>query len=57
MKPPNVLALEAKLGAVLVQCPNCDSWHRDIALCGFVGCERDRERARKAAGDWTGGKQ
>lgn len=42
MKPPNILALETKLGAVLVQCPNCDSWHRDIALCGFVGCERLR---------------
>lgn len=54
MKPPNVIALETKLGATLVQCPNCDAWHRDVVLCGFVGCERDRERARKAAGNWTG---
>ena len=47
MKPPNVIALEARLGAVLVQCPNCDAWHRDTVLCGFVGCERLRAHVAK----------
>jgi hypothetical protein len=40
VKPPNVLALEAKLGHALEQCPNCEGWFKAGNQCGDLRCER-----------------